>query len=115
MRTKDKWSNDKFNAVDWEHLDLTLKNKPDMYKMGRSKQNLGFLGTRVQVRRYSGKPFPDKQCPNYGRQETAMHIMLCRPNEDCTKLLIEKDELTEWMAWDKRTDPEILYWIPRYI
>ena len=30
MRTKDKWSHDKFDAVDWEHLDLTLKNKPDM-------------------------------------------------------------------------------------
>jgi hypothetical protein len=32
-RRKDKWSNDKFNAVDWEHLDLALKNKTDMYKI----------------------------------------------------------------------------------
>jgi hypothetical protein len=26
---KDKWSNDRFNAVDWEHLELALKNKAD--------------------------------------------------------------------------------------
>ncbi len=24
MRTKDNWSNNKFDAVDWEHLDLAL-------------------------------------------------------------------------------------------
>ncbi len=46
-RTKDKWSSDKFNAVDWEHLDLALKNKTDMYKIWRSKQNSGFCTTRV--------------------------------------------------------------------
>ena len=45
--TKDKWSNDKFNAVDWDHLDLALKNKTDMYKIWRSKRNSGFCGTRV--------------------------------------------------------------------
>ncbi len=27
---KDKWSNERFNAVDWEHLDLALKSKEDM-------------------------------------------------------------------------------------
>jgi hypothetical protein len=59
--TKDKWSHDKFDAVDWEHLDLTLKNKPDMYKIWRSKQNLGLLGTRVQVGCYSGNTCPDEQ------------------------------------------------------
>ncbi len=47
MHRKDKWSNDKFNAVDWEYLDLALKNKTDMYKIWRSKQNSGFCGTRV--------------------------------------------------------------------
>jgi hypothetical protein len=33
MHTKDKWSNDKFNAVDLEHYNLALKNKTDMYKI----------------------------------------------------------------------------------
>jgi hypothetical protein len=53
-RKKDKWSNKCFNAVDWEHLDLALKNKTDMYKLWRSKQHSGFCSTRVQVGRYSG-------------------------------------------------------------
>jgi hypothetical protein len=113
--TKNKWSNDKFDAVDWEHLDLALKNKPDMYKIWRSKQNLGFLGTRVQVGRYLGDACTDKRCPNCGRQETAMHLMLCS-DEDRTRLLIESvNELTEWMAQDNKTNPEILYWTPKYI
>jgi hypothetical protein len=45
-----------------------------------------------------------------GRRETAMHLMLC-PDKDRTKLLME----TKWMAQDDRTDPEILYWIPKFI
>jgi hypothetical protein len=44
-----------------------------------------------------------------------MHLMLCS-DEDCTRLLIESvNELTEWMARDNKTNPEILYWIPKYI
>jgi hypothetical protein len=48
-RPKDKWSNVRFNTVDWEHLDLALQNKQDMYRIWRSKQLSGFCGTRVQV------------------------------------------------------------------
>jgi hypothetical protein len=44
---KNKWSNKHFNAVDWEHLELALKNKADMYRIWWSKQNLGFCSTRV--------------------------------------------------------------------
>ncbi len=44
-----------------------------------------------------------------------MHLMLC-PDKDLTKLLTETvDELMKWMAQDDRTDPEILYWIPKFI
>ncbi len=97
-RKKDKWSNEYFNAVDWEHLDLALKNKADMYKLWRSKQHLGFCGTRLQVGRYFGKLFPDKRCPNCGRRETAAHLMLC-PDDDRTRLLIDNfDELTAWLT-----------------
>ncbi len=81
----------------------------------RSKQNLGFCGTRVQVGRYSGDLVPDKQCPNCGRCESAAHLMLC-PDDNCTRLLVKNvNELTIWMSQDNRTDPEILYWIPKYI
>ncbi len=66
-RSRDKWSNDRFDAVDWEHMDLTLKNKQDMYRIWWPKQHPGFCGTRAQVGRYSGDPFPDERCPNCGR------------------------------------------------
>ena len=46
---KDPWLNKQFDEVDWEHLDLALKTKTDMYKIWRSKQTSGFCGTRVQV------------------------------------------------------------------
>ena len=114
-RRKDKWSSDRFNAVDWEHLDLALRNKPDMYKIWRSKQHSGFCGTRVQVGRYSGQVSPDERCPNCGRRETAAHLMIC-PDDGRTRLLGEcVTDLTEWMSREDQTDPEILYWIPKYI
>ncbi len=42
---RDKWPNKLFEEVDWEHLELALKNKPDMYKVWQSKQTSGFCGT----------------------------------------------------------------------
>jgi hypothetical protein len=57
---KDKWSNKRFNAVDWEQLDLALKNKADMYKMWQSKQHSGFCSTRVQVGCYSSELLPNE-------------------------------------------------------
>ena len=44
---KNPWPNEKFDELDWEHLKLAMKTKPDMYKIWRSKQNLGFWGTSV--------------------------------------------------------------------
>ncbi len=112
---KDKWSNKRFDAVDWEHLNLTLKNKANMYRIWRLKQHSGFCGTRVQVGRYSGNLPPDERCPNCGWRETAAHLMLC-PDNNRTPLLVENvDELTKWMLQENQTDPEILYWIPKYI
>ena len=98
------------------HLDLALKNKPNMYKIWQSKQHSGFCGTRVQVGQYSGDLYPDERCPNCGRRETAAHLMLCL-DESWTKLLGENvDYLISWMSRDDQTDPEILYWIPpKYI
>ena len=41
--------------------------------------------------------------------------MLC-PDKSRTKLLGKNvDDLTTWMSQDDQTDPEILYWIPKYI
>jgi hypothetical protein len=114
-RKKDKWSNKRFNTVDWEHLELALKNKAYMYRIWQSKQNLGFCSTRVQVGRYSGDLFPDERCLNCGRCKTAAHLMLC-PDDNHTWLLVKNvNEFTTWMSQDNRTDPEIWCWIPKYI
>ena len=58
---KKKWSQIQFDSVDWEHLDLALKSKDDMYRIWRSKQNSGFCRMRVQVGRYSGESVPPRQ------------------------------------------------------
>jgi len=93
-RKKNPWPNQQFDKVDWEHPDLAMKSKPDMYKIWRSKQNLGFCGTRVQVGRYSGIPRQDERCPNCGRWETEAHLLLC-PSEDRTQLLIDNADKLE--------------------
>ncbi len=114
-KKKKPWPNACFDKVDWEHLDLALKNKPDTYKIWRSKQNSSFCGTRGQVGMYLGTTLPDKRCPNCSRRETADHLLLCS-NEDRTQLLIENtDELERWLERDGITDPELSYWIPKYI
>jgi hypothetical protein len=63
-RTRYKWPSECFDKVDWEHLELTLKHKADMYKIWRSKQTSGFCRTQVKVGLYSGEALPDKLCPN---------------------------------------------------
>jgi hypothetical protein len=114
-RKKNPWPNKHFDEVDWEHLDLALKNISDMYKIWRSKQNLGFCGTRVQVGLYSGTSLPDERCPNCGRWEMAAHLLLCS-NGDRTQLLINNtDKLGQWPERDGITNPELAYWIPKYI
>jgi hypothetical protein len=106
---------EQFKEVDWEHLDLSLKSKANNHKIWQSKQALGFCGTRVQVGLYSGEPYPDECCPNCGTRETNPHRMRC-PNKVRTRLLIKNvDELEKLMETDGCTDPELIYWIPKYI
>jgi hypothetical protein len=49
QQKKGKWTTEKFEEVDWEHLDHALKSKPNNYKVWQSKQTSGFCGTQVQV------------------------------------------------------------------
>jgi len=114
-RKKNPWLNEQFDEVDWEHLDLAMKTKTDMYKIWRSKQTLGFCGTRVQVGQYLGIPGQDERCPNCGRRETSTHLVLC-PSEDRTQLLLDNAaELEKWLEKDGSTDQDLAYWIPKYI
>ncbi len=59
--------------------------------------------------------YPDERCPNCGARETDAHLMQC-PDEDRIRLLIDTvEELEKWMETDGRTDPELIYWIPKFI
>jgi hypothetical protein len=109
-----KWPKERFEEVDWEHLNLALSSKSGMYKLWRSKQHSGFCGTRVQVGRYSGLECPDERCPSCGSWESTAHSLVC-PNEDRTRLLTETtDELGDWLNQENLTDLELAYWIPKY-
>ena len=88
-----KWPQDRFDEVDWEHLDLAMSSKSNMYKIWRSKQHTGFCGTRVQVGKYSGLECLDEKCLNCGRRETAAHILIC-PHEDRTRLLADTTDVS---------------------
>jgi hypothetical protein len=86
-----------------------------MYKIWRSKQMSGFCGTQVKVGMYSKEMTPDERCPNCGRRKTAAHLMLC-PEKDRMRLLIDSMvKLCRWMEADEKMDPELAYWIPKYI
>ena len=109
------WSLEKFESVDWRNLHLTLKSKPDGYKMWRSKQHSGFCGTRVMVKYYSGDKEADVSCPNCGCIEKSSHLCVCM-DEDRTRLLVEMSQSLEaWMHKDGKTDPEVAYWVSKYI
>ncbi len=124
--TEEGWTIEQFNEVDWDWLDASLESKPDMYKLWLSKQHTGFCGTRTQVAYYNNEYKKDKatkattftgdiSCPNCGEAETAAHLCVC-PCEDRTRLLVEMtDDLEAWMAKGGKTNPEIVYWVPKYI
>ncbi len=115
QRKKGKWTQVQFEEVDWDHLHLALNSKADNYKIWRSKQTSGFCGTRVQVGLYSREEYPDERCPNCGTRETDVHLMRC-PDEDRTRLLINTvEDLEKWMETGGKTDPEIIYWVPKYL
>jgi hypothetical protein len=110
-----KWMAEQFEEVDWEHLDLALKNKAGNYKIWRSKQTTGFCNTRSQVSCYLGDAHPDKRCPNCRSKEMDAHLMRC-PDKDCTHLLINNvDNLTKWLEKDRITALKLVSWIPKYI
>ena len=110
-----KWLHNCFDEVDWEHLDLAMASKSNMYKIWRSKQHSGFCRTRDQVGKYSGLECRDEKCPNCGCRETTAHILIC-PNKDRTRLSTDTtNDLSKWLSQEYLTNLELAYWIPKYI
>ena len=66
-------------------------------------------------RNYSGDDDADVGCPNCGCVEDYKHLCVCM-DEDRTRLLSEMTEkLSVWLYKSDKTDPELAYWIPKYI
>ena len=110
-----KWSNEKFDEVDWKMLDSCLRGKSQGLGIWLAKQCSGFCGTRVQVGYYSGDPESDVACPNCGEREDETHLCQC-PDEDRTKLLRKNtDDLESWLNKGGKTNCDVAHWTPKWI
>ena len=109
------WSLAQLDAVDWKSLHLTLKRKNDAFCTWLAKQHSGFCGTRVQVGRYSGNKSADVGCPNCGCTERSTHLCVCM-SDGRSRLFKEMCESLEvWLHQGGKTEPELAYWIPKYV
>jgi hypothetical protein len=59
--------------------------------------------------------YPDERYSNYGARETNAHIMQCLYEVRTCLLIKNVADLEKWMETDGQTDPELIYWIPKYI
>ena len=109
------WTHEQFDEVDWKVLHRVMRNKPKGFSTWLAKQHSGFCGTAVQVGHYSGEEDPDTRCPNCGCREDAGHLCVC-PSAERTRLLEENTaELEVWLHKDGKTDPQLAYWLGKYI
>ena len=115
MVDEQKWSNDQFDQVDWRNLHKTLNNKTDSYQTWLAKQHSGCCGARKIVAHHSGISEADVSCLNCGQIEKVEHLCVC-PCENRPRLLNENaEELGAWLFADGRTEPQIAYWVPKFI
>jgi hypothetical protein len=108
------WSPHRFNQVSWGALESALRAKPDMLQVWLSKQCIGICATRKNMAHI--QDILEDKCPNRLQpQETSQHLNRC-PDQGCT--LLFKDNismLSTWMHENDRTDPELAYWIEKYL
>ena len=109
-----KWSEQKFDEVCWDSLRRCIETKSVYFRLWLTKQSSNFIASRKQIARIMDSD--DDKCPSCTiHREDAAHLCIC-PNEDRTMLLKEcVDELSKWLQTDGFTDPELAYWIPKYI
>jgi hypothetical protein len=108
------WSGERFDQVAWTDLDRALRSKPDMYQLWLAKQCIGICTTQRNLARI--QDILDDRCPNCGQgPERSTHLNCC-PNHGCTLLLKESvAKLVTWMHQNDHTDPELAYWIEKYL
>ena len=109
------WSKVQFREVDWRTLHRVIQGKPKGFSTWLSKQHSGWCGTAVQIGYYSGDEDPDDRCPNCGLREDASHLCVCKSPERTRLLHDNVSELEMWLHREGKTDPEVAYWIGKYI
>ena len=108
------WSNSRFSQVAWWAVDSTLASKPDRYGLWLSKQASGWCATRKQVAKI--QDLLDDKCPTCQKVvETSGHLNRCLDSGRTQLFEDSVDLLTKWLHQDNRTDPELVYWIPKYL
>ena len=108
------WTPQQFDLVAWKHLHNTLQSKPLAFRIWLAKQHSGFCATGMMMKRCNQSD--DDRCPScWKRRERAEHLCIC-PSAARSALLEESvRDLEQWMEKNDNTDPELRYWIPKYI
>ena len=108
------WTSEQFDSVGWDWLHQVLAKKPIMFRLWLSKQHSNFCATGVQMKRC--KFSDDDRCPScWTRKERAKHLCTC-PSDSRTKLFLDNvAELESWLSLNNNTDPELAYWLIKYI
>ena len=85
-----------------------------MYQLWLSKQCIGTCATRRNLACI--QDILDDRCPNCGQgPEKSTHLNCC-PDHGRTMLFKESIAgLCTWMRQNDRTDPELAYWIKKYL
>jgi hypothetical protein len=108
------WTRERFDQVAWTDLNRAMQSKPDMYQLWLSKQCIGICATRRNLARI--QDILDDRCPTCGQgPERSTHLNRC-PNHGRAMLFKESvAKLGTWMRQNVRTDPELAYWIEKYL
>ena len=95
-KKKNPMAIDTFESIDFQALDLALRDKPRMYHVWYSKQTSGWCATGAKLAQWDSSA--DSRCPNcYGLDEDADHLLQCRSAHRTALLQKSISELSEWM------------------
>ncbi len=108
------WHGSKFDAIDWKTLERALAPKPMTYKVWLAKQTVGVCATRRIVAR--NQNLNDDRCPNcLISPERSTHLNVCLDEGRSLLFHEEVDDLEDWMVKNNKTDPELRYWLSKYL
>ena len=114
LTTEQGWADDQFEDTGWDWLHRVLSSKPIMFRLWLSKQHSNFCATGRQMVRSNMSD--DDRCPScWKRKERADHLCKC-PSKSRTDLFLENvSDLEQWLTNNDNTDPELSYWLLKYI